>query len=62
MDPWLDEEEVMDARLTMSFGKDGKLCAIQKGGTGTLTPEQIIEAANMAREKAEELRKLVEKS
>jgi len=62
VDPWLDEEEAMDARLTMSFDKDGKFCAIQKGGTGTLTPEQIIEAANMAREKAEELRKLVEKS
>ena len=62
VDPWLDEEEVMDARLTMSFGKDGKICAIQKGGTGTLSPQQIVEAANMARDKAEELRKLVVKS
>lgn len=62
VDPWLDEEEVMDARLTMSFGKDGKICAMQKGGTGTLSPQQIIEAANMARDKAEELRKLVVKS
>jgi len=62
VDPWIDEEKVMDSRLTMSFGKEGKICAIQKGGTGTLTPQQIVEAANMAREKAEELRKFVEKS
>jgi len=62
VDPWLDEEEVMDARLTISFDKDGKVCAVQKGGTGTLSPEQIIEAAKTAKEKAEELRKLVVKS
>ncbi|MDH5795182.1 MAG: exosome complex protein Rrp42 [Candidatus Bathyarchaeota archaeon] len=62
VDPWLDEEEVMDARLTMTFGKAGKLCAIQKGGAGTLSPQQIIEAADIAREKAEELRKLVAES
>jgi len=62
VDPWLDEEEVMDARLTISFDRDGRVCAVQKGGTGTLFPEQIIEAANITKEKAEELRKLVVKS
>jgi exosome complex component RRP42 len=62
VDPWLDEEQVMDARLTISFDKDGRICAIQKGGTGTLSSEQIIEAAKIAKEKAEELRKLVVKS
>jgi exosome complex component RRP42 len=62
VDPWLDEEEVMDARLTMAFGKNNNICAIQKGGRGTMSPEQIVEAANIAKEKAEELRKLVVKS
>jgi exosome complex component RRP42 len=62
IDPWLDEEEVMDARLTMAFGKDSHFCAIQKGGQGTMSPEQIVEAANIAKEKTEELRKLVVKS
>ncbi|MCW4019912.1 MAG: exosome complex protein Rrp42 [Candidatus Bathyarchaeota archaeon] len=61
VDPWLDEEEVMDSRLTMSFDKDGKICAIQKGGRGTLSPQQIVEATNIAKEKAEDLRKLVVK-
>ena len=58
-DPWLDEENVMNARLTITFEKDDKICAIQKGGEGTLSPQQIIEAVHIAREKAEELRKLV---
>jgi len=62
VDPWLDEEEVMDARLTIAFSKDGKICAIQKGGSGTLSPQQIIEAANIAKEKTEELREIVVKS
>jgi len=62
VDPWIDEEQVMDARLTLTFDKDGKICAIQKGKRGTLTPQQIMEAVHIAREKAEELRKLMVKS
>lgn len=62
VDPWLEEEEIMNARLTITFDKDGRICAIQKGGQGTLTPQQIIEAAYIAREKAGELRRLVVKN
>lgn len=62
VDPWLDEEEVMDARLTMTFIKEGKICAIQKGGIGTLSPQQIVEATAIAKEKTEEIRKLLVKS
>jgi len=61
VDPWLEEEQVMDARLTIAIEKDGKICAIQKGGTGYLTREQISEVAKMAKEKASEIRKLVVK-
>ena len=61
VDPWLDEEQVMDARLTMTIDKDGRICAIQKGGTGYFTVEQIMEVAKMAATKASELRKLVVK-
>jgi len=59
VDPWLEEEQVMDARLTMTIEKDGKICAIQKGGSGYFTTEQIFEVAKTAREKASEMRKLV---
>ncbi len=61
LDPWLEEEQVMDARLTMSLDKGGKICAIQKGGYGYFTTQQILEAAKIAREKTEELRKIVVK-
>jgi len=63
LDAGLDEEEVMDARLTMTMDKDGKICAIQKGGgSGYFTKEEISEAAKIAQKKTEELRKIVVKS
>jgi len=61
VDPWLEEEQVMDARLTMAFEKDGKICAMQKGGYGMFTTQQILEASKIAQQKAAELRVLVVK-
>lgn len=61
VDPWLEEEQVMDARLTMAVDKDGKICAMQKGGYGTFTAQLIFEASKIAQQKAVELRKLLVK-
>jgi len=61
VDPWLDEEQIMDARLTMAVEKDNKICAMQKGGNGYFTTQQILEASKIAQEKSAELRKLVVK-
>jgi exosome complex component RRP42 len=62
VDPWLEEEQVMGARLTMTFEKDGNICAIQKGGGyGNFTVQQILEAAKIGQQKSAELRKLVVK-
>lgn len=61
-DPSLEEEQVMDARLTITMEKDGKICAIQKGESGYFTIEQILEAAKTAQKKTGELRKIVVKS
>jgi exosome complex component RRP42 len=60
VDPWLEEEEIMDARLSMAIEDGGNICAIQKGGRGYFTPEQVLEAAKLAREKSEEIRKKLE--
>jgi exosome complex component RRP42 len=57
VDPWLEEEQVMDSRLTMAVNDDGNICAIQKGGSGYFTPQQILEASKIAQQKAAELRK-----
>ncbi len=61
IDPSLEEEMVMDARLTITFEKDGKICAIQKGGTGQFTREQIVDVVKIAEGKSLEIRKLVVK-
>jgi exosome complex component RRP42 len=57
VDPQLEEEQVMNARLSMAIDDDGDICAIQKGGTGYFTPEQVVEVAKLAGEKAKEMRK-----
>jgi len=62
IDPSLEEEQVMDARLTITIEKDGKICSIQKGETGHFSMEQVLQAAKIAREKAVDLRKLVAKA
>ncbi|MEM3725528.1 MAG: exosome complex protein Rrp42 [Candidatus Bathyarchaeia archaeon] len=57
VDPWLDEEQVMDARLSIAFDDDGNICAVQKGGSGYFTQKQVFEAVTIGREKADEIRK-----
>ena len=57
VDPWLEEEQVMDARISMAFDDDGNIVAIQKGGSGYFEPKQVFEAARIAKEKVEEMRK-----
>ncbi len=57
VDPWLEEEAVMDSRITFATNEDGNICAIQKGGSSYFTPQQILEASKIALDKATELRK-----
>lgn len=57
VDPWLEEEQIMDARISMAINDDGNICAVQKGGSGYFTPQQITEATKIAQKKAAELRK-----
>ena len=57
VDPWLEEEQIMDSRISMAINDEGNICAIQKGGAGYFTPQQILEASKIAQEKAAEIRK-----
>jgi exosome complex component RRP42 len=57
VDPGLEEEQVMDARISMAIDDDTNICAIQKGGSGYFSPQQILEAAQTAKEKSEEIGK-----
>jgi len=57
LDLGLEEEQVMDARISFAINEEGSICAVQKGGSGYFTPQQIIDASRLAQEKAAELRK-----
>jgi exosome complex component RRP42 len=57
VDPWLEEESVMDSRITFAYNEEGNICAIQKGMSGFFTPQQILDASKIALDKAAELRK-----
>jgi exosome complex component RRP42 len=57
VDPWLEEEQVMDARMSMAINDEGNICAIQKGGSGYFSPQQIIEVSKLVQEKAAAIRK-----
>jgi exosome complex component RRP42 len=57
VDPVLDEERVMDGRLTVATNQKGDMCALQKGGLGTFTRDEIFEIVERGAEKAKELRK-----
>ena len=57
VDPDVEEEKVIDARLTVSSMEDGTLCAMQKGGDFPLTIEDVDKMLDIGIEKAKELRK-----
>jgi exosome complex component RRP42 len=57
VDPWVEEEQIADARISFAIDDDDNICAIQKGGRGYFEPLQVFEAAKIAKEKAKELRK-----
>jgi len=59
MDPVLEEENVMAARLTVTTKEDGNICAIQKGGSTPLTLDEINKSIEQSIKKGKELRKLI---
>lgn len=56
IDPCLEEEQAMNARLTITTDKNGNICAIQKGGLYGFTPDEIRKCAHLAVEKSAENR------
>jgi exosome complex component RRP42 len=59
LDPCLEEELVMSSRLTVTTGRDGSICAMQKGGLGTFTDQEIRQAVKTAIEKGKEIRETI---
>ena len=59
MDPCLEEEQIMSARLTITTTSKGDICAMQKGGVGTFSVEDVLFMVSLARERGAEIRKKV---
>lgn len=59
VDPTAEEEACMDARTTMTVDTDKNVCAVQKGGFGTFTPEQIKYMVDLAIKKSEDIREII---
>lgn len=59
MDPNLDEEETMDIRLTVAVKDDGNITAMQKGGIGTTSTDEIEKIIQDSVKKSKEIRKLI---
>jgi exosome complex component RRP42 len=59
LDPCLEEEQVMSARLTVTTDKDGNVSAMQKGGLGVLGPDEIKQIVSSSIVKSRELREKI---
>ncbi|QQG38690.1 MAG: exosome complex protein Rrp42 [Candidatus Woesearchaeota archaeon] len=57
LDPTLEEERALDARLTVAVTEENKVCAMQKGGEKGLSMDDIDKMITLAIEKTQELRK-----
>lgn len=59
LDPCLEEEFVMNSRLTITMEDNGMVCAMQKAGTGFWSLEEVMKCVKIASKKSKELRKLI---
>lgn len=59
LDTTAEEESALDARLTIATNAEGRLCAMQKGGNGFFTSEEVLKAVDVAIGKGKELRALL---
>lgn len=58
VDPSRDEEAVCETKLTVVSSSDGSVAGMQKMGSASFTEAEVLEAIDMACEKAAELREL----
>lgn len=59
IDPSLEEERVIGARLTITVEDSGNICAIQKSGSDYFNKQLILEAVKLTNEKIGDLRKII---
>jgi exosome complex component RRP42 len=62
LDPDLEEEDVMSVCLTVTTKDDGGIVALQKGGPGSFSQQEIEKAFELSLKKGAEIRKLLDKN
>ena len=56
LDPTIEEEALIDTQITIATGENQEVCAIQKSQVGTLTLDEVHQAMEIAKNKADEIR------
>jgi len=59
VDPDSEEEGAMDMRITITTDDDGNVCASQKGEASTISPTQVLQAADTSISVGKEIRKQI---
>ena len=59
LDPNFDEEHISSARLTVTTDDNGNFRAMQKGGQGSITLDELSQCLDAAVEKGKEIRKII---
>lgn len=59
VDPNFDEEHISAARLTVTTDEDGNFRAMQKGGQGSITLDELGACLDMAVETGKKIRKII---
>ncbi|HDD46133.1 MAG TPA: exosome complex protein Rrp42 [Candidatus Aenigmarchaeota archaeon] len=59
VDPTIEEENIMDSRVSIATSQNGNICAIQKGGMHGIKPGTIEKIFDKAVERGEEIRKII---
>jgi exosome complex component RRP42 len=59
LDPNLEEEKILDTKLSIAIRDDDKICALQKQGSKEFDFQDVERMIDIALEKSKELRKLV---
>jgi len=62
VDPDSEEEGAMDMRITITTDEDGNVCASQKGEASTISPEQVLQAADASIKVGKEIRKQIKEA
>jgi exosome complex component RRP42 len=59
IDPTYDEGIVAEARLTVATNEEGNLCAMQKGGEGSLTVDEVLRVVDLSKKLGAEVRRKI---